>query len=77
MDKFKCKDNTLIEWCRSRFDPSGPQNGMGPVKAYIWVKLPTRNWYMVQGFRSCLQLEELFKTRTLDQVEILVDAEVL
>lgn len=77
MSKFKCKDNVLIDWKRSRFKPDEPQNGMAPAMAYIWVKLPTRDWYRVQGFRSNLQLQELFKTRTLDQIEILVDTEVL
>lgn len=78
MDIFKTTDNIAIEFKRSHFKPTERQDGMhtnGPTP--MWVKLPTRDWYRVQSFRSTMHLKELIEKRTLDQVEILIDVEVL
>lgn len=58
MNKLYTIDKVEILWCYSRFDPSGPQDGMAPAMSCIWIKAPGNPWYKVDRHRSSMKLRE-------------------
>lgn len=52
----------------SRFDPSGPQNGMATILSYLYVKTPNLGWIKAQT-RSSIVLKEVIEGNTLSDLE--------